>query len=141
MPSLIVSMAGEGSLMKRQKLFRFGLLCSKAKSLADWIGRGKMAESLGCAVFLMENHLDDRFAPIPALMAIAQATTNLHLGTSVLCNDYRHPAILAKLDFLSAGRFELGIGAGWERLEYDKADLTLVRWKWVITRMNTLNGA
>jgi len=45
----------------------------------------------------------------------------------VLANDYRHPALLAKeaatLDLLSDGRFELGIGAGWNRDEYDQAGI------------------
>ena len=40
----------------------------------------------------------------------------------VLCNNYRNPALLAKmtscLDVLSRGRFELGIGAGWYEPDY-----------------------
>jgi alkanesulfonate monooxygenase SsuD/methylene tetrahydromethanopterin reductase-like flavin-dependent oxidoreductase (luciferase family) len=43
----------------------------------------------------------------------AQATTTLRVGTLVIDNDYRHPALLAKeaatLDVLSNGRFELGL--------------------------------
>ena len=42
-------------------------------------------------------------------------------------NDFRHPALLAKevatLDLLSSGRFELGIGAGWHRPEYEQIGL------------------
>jgi alkanesulfonate monooxygenase SsuD/methylene tetrahydromethanopterin reductase-like flavin-dependent oxidoreductase (luciferase family) len=44
------------------------------------------------------------------------------LGTIVLANSYRHPALLAKmaasLQYLSGGRFILGYGAGWMEDEY-----------------------
>ena len=57
----------------------------------------------------------------------AAVTTRLRLGSYVFCNDFRHPALLAKeaaeIDRLSDGRFELGIGAGWLKLEYDMVGL------------------
>ena len=47
---------------------------------------------------------------------------NLKFGQIVLCNNYRNPALLAKmsstLQVLSEGRFILGIGAGWYQEEY-----------------------
>jgi probable F420-dependent oxidoreductase len=62
-----------------------------------------------------------------ALTAAAAATRTLRLGSLVLDNDYRHPVLLAKeaatLDVLSGGRFELGIGAGWLREEYERAGM------------------
>ncbi len=58
-----------------------------------------------------------------ALSALARDTTTLRLGTSVLCNSYRYPAVLAKmaatLDVISGGRLELGIGAGWFQREFE----------------------
>ncbi|ORV50273.1 LLM class F420-dependent oxidoreductase [Mycolicibacter engbaekii] len=55
------------------------------------------------------------------LTALAQATTRLRLGTLVTGVHYRHPAVLANmaaaLDIISAGRLELGIGAGWNEEE------------------------
>ena len=57
-----------------------------------------------------------------ALSALARDTRRLRLGTSVLCNSYRAPSILAKmaatLDVISGGRLELGLGAGWFEQEY-----------------------
>lgn len=46
----------------------------------------------------------------------------LEIGHLVLCQSFRNPALLAKmaatLQFLSGGRFILGIGAGWYEHEY-----------------------
>lgn len=56
------------------------------------------------------------------LSALARDTERLRLGTSVLCNSYRLPSVLAKmaatLDVISGGRLELGLGAGWFEREY-----------------------
>src|SRR6266704_1985460 len=55
------------------------------------------------------------------LTALAQATKRLRLGTLVTGIHYRHPAVLANvaatIDIISAGRFELRIGAGWNEEE------------------------
>jgi F420-dependent oxidoreductase-like protein len=55
------------------------------------------------------------------LVALAQATKRLRLGTLVTGIHYRHPAVLANmaatLDIVSGGRLELGIGAGWNEEE------------------------
>jgi probable F420-dependent oxidoreductase len=58
-----------------------------------------------------------------ALTALARDTTRLRLGTSVLCNSYRHPSVLAKMaatfDVISQGRLDLGLGAGWFAREFE----------------------
>jgi probable F420-dependent oxidoreductase len=58
-----------------------------------------------------------------ALAALARDTTRIRLGTSVLCNSYRHPSVLAKmaatLDVISEGRLDLGLGAGWFKREFE----------------------
>lgn len=57
-----------------------------------------------------------------ALSALARDTKRLRLGTSVLCNSYRLPSVVAKmaatLDVISDGRVDLGLGAGWFEKEY-----------------------
>jgi probable F420-dependent oxidoreductase len=59
--------------------------------------------------------------PFVALTAIAATTERLRLGTGIALIVERDPIVLAKegatLDLLSGGRFELGIGAGWNREE------------------------
>ena len=46
----------------------------------------------------------------------------LKFGHAVLCQSFRNPALMAKmaanLQFLSDGRFILGVGAGWHEAEY-----------------------
>ena len=58
-----------------------------------------------------------------ALAALARDTTSVRLGTSVLCNSYRHPSVIAKmaatLDVISEGRLDLGLGAGWFQREFE----------------------
>jgi len=57
------------------------------------------------------------------LSALAEATKRVELGTLVLCNPFRNPALLAKmahtLDEVSNGRVILGMGAGWHQPEFD----------------------
>jgi alkanesulfonate monooxygenase SsuD/methylene tetrahydromethanopterin reductase-like flavin-dependent oxidoreductase (luciferase family) len=57
------------------------------------------------------------------LSAIAGFTDDINVGSLVLANDYRNPALVAKmaatLDVISDGRLELGLGAGWHEPEYD----------------------
>jgi len=57
------------------------------------------------------------------LSALAEATQRVELGTLVACNSFRNPALLAKmaitLDEVSQGRLILGVGAGWNKPEYE----------------------
>lgn len=74
------------------------------------------------------------------LSALASSTPKIRLGTYVLCNQFRHPSLLAKmastLDNISKGRLEFGIGAGWIKNEHvtfgfnwDKHEVRLNRLK------------
>ena len=101
--------------------FRFGLAIANGRS-DDPVGRALEAEQSGFDVVLIGDHVGPELAPIPTLAAIAAATTSIRIGTMVLNADVRNPVHLAweaaTLDRLSAGRFELGLGAGHTPQEY-----------------------
>lgn len=54
--------------------------------------------------------------------ALARDTSTIRIGQMVTCNNYRNPALLAKMastvDVLSHGRLDFGIGAGWHEEEF-----------------------
>jgi probable F420-dependent oxidoreductase len=83
----------------------------------------RRAESIGYHALVVPDHLIPQLSPVPAMTAIAMATTTLRVGTFVLNNDLRHPAVLAQdlasIDVLSGGRLDIAIGAGWRQEEYD----------------------
>src|SRR5579872_4705395 len=115
--------------MAHPRTFRFAAQLSTAPdgTAASWAEQARKAEDLGYSTLLMPDHFGDQLAPVPALMAAADATTSLRIGTLVFDNDYRHPVVLAKeaatLDVLSGGRLELGLGAGWMRTDYEQSGI------------------
>ena len=84
-------------------------------------------ERLGYNSVWLDDHLMFEKQPIlecwTTLSALSSITQNIKLGTMVLCNSFRNPAVLAKMaatfDVLSKGRLELGIGAGFQKEEHD----------------------
>jgi probable F420-dependent oxidoreductase len=96
--------------------FRFGVVAALARSGSEWLDKARRVESLGYSTLLMPDVLRYALGPLPALAAAAAVTRSLRVGTYVLANDFRHPVMVAKesatLDFVSDGRFELGLGAG-----------------------------
>lgn len=111
--------------------FRFGVQAKTAQSRAGWVELARRVEDQGYSTMTMPDHFDDQLDPAVALMAAADATETLRIGTLVFANDYRHPVVLAKetatLDLLSEGRLELGLGAGWMTSDYAEAGIDLAR--------------
>src|SRR5947209_7695061 len=107
---------GRSRVMSRRHPFRFGVIREHMSSATAWHTTARQAEQLGYSTLLVRDHFipepfGDQFAPMIALMAAADATSALRVGSLVLDNDYRHPVMMAKeaatLDVLSHGRFEL----------------------------------
>ena len=108
--------------------FRFGLQVARAESRREWRDVAKQAEDLGFDTVVVPDHVaDDLLSPMVALATMAEATTRLRVGTFVLNNDFRHPALLAReaatIDLLTDGRLELGLGAGHSAPEYAEIGL------------------
>jgi alkanesulfonate monooxygenase SsuD/methylene tetrahydromethanopterin reductase-like flavin-dependent oxidoreductase (luciferase family) len=63
------------------------------------------------------------------LGALAAAVPRVRLGSLVLGNTYRHPAVVAKtaatIDHISDGRLVLGVGAGWQENEHARYGIPL----------------
>jgi probable F420-dependent oxidoreductase len=109
--------------------FRFGALVWGAEDRADWCSLARRIEALGYSTLLIGDHMWEQLAPVPAMMAAADATERLRVGALVLANDYHHPVVLAKelatLDVLSDGRLDAGLGAGWFAADYSSAGIPM----------------
>ena len=92
-------------------------------SLDDLVVRARAAESAGLDGIALMDHLVPPMAedkPMWEAMTtatwLAARTERLSIGHLVLCDAFRHPAVLARqvvtLDHASGGRFELGLGSG-----------------------------
>ena len=108
------------------KDFRFGLSLFDARSQAKVHDAARLAEELGYDVLHVPDHLGAP-APFPVLMSVAAATSTLRLGTFVLNSGFYKPALLARdvgaMRDLTDGRFELGLGTGYVREEFEAAEL------------------
>lgn len=78
------------------------------------------------SVWLTEHHFcDDGYTPSPLVLlaAIAERTTDLHLGTNLIVSPLHDPVRLAEdaatLSLLSGGRFDLGVGLGYWQREFE----------------------
>src|SRR5256885_13877086 len=107
--------------------FRFAAGIRSSRARAEFETEVREVERLGYSALMLSDHLVDQFAPISALGVAAGVTSTLRLGTFVFNNDLRHPVVLAQelatLDRLSDGRLEIGIGAGWNKPEYESAGI------------------
>jgi probable F420-dependent oxidoreductase len=134
---------------------RFGALLTQRPNAIVWTEGVRQAERLGYDVVLCGDHLgpalvprEQGFTPIPALVAAALMAPGLRVGTLVIDNDFRHPAMLAKevatADQVTGGRFELGIGAGWKTSDYELAGIPFdppsVRTDRLIESVHVLKG-
>jgi alkanesulfonate monooxygenase SsuD/methylene tetrahydromethanopterin reductase-like flavin-dependent oxidoreductase (luciferase family) len=103
-------------------------------SVADIAERAHHAEASGFDGIAFIDHLEAPGLPDESIweaMAVATwvaaKTERLRIGHLVLCDAFRHPAVLAKqavtLSDASEGRFDLGLGAGSWPAEFTRFDV------------------
>src|SRR5918998_2791877 len=85
-------------------------------------------ERMGChSIWTIDRIAYDNLEPLTFLAAAAGATKKIHLGTSVLLGNLRHPSHLAKtvatLDLISNGRITLGLGFGSRESDYKAVEI------------------
>lgn len=99
--------------------------------MSAWRDRARLAEDLGYSALYIPDHFDAQFGPLVAATIAAEATSELHVGTLVLNNDLRNPAMLAKelatLAWAAEGRVAVGLGAGWLRSDYEEVGVDFDR--------------
>ncbi len=109
---------------------RFSFWPNPSQSYEDVLKLAKHVEQTGWDGIWYADHFmanaPDTSTPWPeawtTLAAIGATVPRLRLGTLVMGNTYRHPAIVAKmaatLDHISGGRAVLGLGSGWQENEH-----------------------
>jgi F420-dependent oxidoreductase-like protein len=111
---------------------RFGVFTSLgAQTWAGVLDLWRHLEATGWDIACVTDHFmpntKDREGPMleswTTLCALTALVPRMRVGTIVLGNTYRHPAVVAKmaaqLDIISGGRLLLGLGAGWQRNEHE----------------------
>jgi alkanesulfonate monooxygenase SsuD/methylene tetrahydromethanopterin reductase-like flavin-dependent oxidoreductase (luciferase family) len=104
-------------------------------AFADLVAMARLAEQVGFDSIWLGDHLlydlsvgsriESRgpWEAWTSLAALAACTERVELGPLVASTSFHAPAMLAKMaatvDAISGGRLVLGLGAGWNRREYD----------------------
>lgn len=109
----------------------FSLWPAASRNWQDVLDGAEYAERTGWHGVWIADHFmqngDDLSVPVNECLAliagIAARTERVRVGSMVLGNTYRHPAVVANaaatIDQLANGRFVLGIGAGWQVNEHE----------------------
>jgi len=111
---------------------RFGLFTSMgAQTWEGVLDLWRHVEATGWDAACVTDHFmpntPEREGPMlegwSTLAALAVSVPRIRIGTIVLGNTYRHPAVVAKMaaqvDIISGGRLLLGLGAGWQENEHE----------------------
>jgi probable F420-dependent oxidoreductase len=106
--------------------FRFGFTLATPRSPAELIETCRLAEAYGYDVAVGVDHLGpDRSSPFQTALAAAYCCQRMRVGSYVLDIGFWNPMFLARevatVVRLSGGRFELGLGTGVIKAQFDAA--------------------
>src|SRR5262245_6680150 len=116
---------------------RFSVWPNNQQPLTDILELARHAETTGWDGVWMADHLLPAMGPTEtpivecwtAMTALIVSIPRIRVGSLVLSNTFRHPAVLAKmamtLDSIADGRFVLGLGAGWQENEHEMYGIEL----------------
>ena len=117
--------------MAHPRRFRFAVELHEPFADRTWTDTVREVEALGYSTMFVPDHFDEGLGPLAAMAAAAAVTTTMNVGSLVLDCDFRHPAVLARelatIDALSEGRLEVGLGAGWKNLDYQRSGIVMER--------------
>jgi probable F420-dependent oxidoreductase len=115
--------------MAHARRFRFGVEMQGPFNGLSWAESARRLETWGYSTLFVPDHFHEGFGPIAAMATAAVATTTLRVGPMVFACDFRHPAVLARelatIDILSEGRLEIGLGAGYNTLDYSRSGIRM----------------
>jgi F420-dependent oxidoreductase-like protein len=112
---------------------RFSIWPSANQPWSEILATASYAEATGWdGAWIADHFMPNADGPFPLeaptleagslVAALAAAVPRLRIGTLVMGNTYRHPAVVANMavtvDHVSGGRFTLGMGAGWQDNEH-----------------------
>lgn len=111
--------------------FRFGVEMMEPFAGMTWVESARHLESLGYSTLFVPDHMHEGYGPLVAMTAAAMATSSLVVAPMVFACDFRNPAVLARelasIDVLSEGRLEVGLGAGYNPLDYSRSGIPMDR--------------
>ena len=111
---------------------RFSFWPAPSKRYADVLELARHVEKTGWDGIWYADHFmpnaEDTSGPYAeswtTISALGASVPRIRIGTLVIGNTYRHPAVLAKmaatLDHITDGRVVLGIGSGWQENEHQQ---------------------
>jgi alkanesulfonate monooxygenase SsuD/methylene tetrahydromethanopterin reductase-like flavin-dependent oxidoreductase (luciferase family) len=104
--------AGDPRILRARRRFRFGLGTGRVETAGEFSDAIRRADASGYDVLLIPDHLGV-LSPEVAMMAAAERSDRLRIGSSVSNNDLRH----------AGGRLEVGLGAGGNAPENEAAGI------------------
>ena len=117
--------------MPHARRLRFAVELHSPLPGRTWLDSAREVEQLGYSTLFLPDHFDEGPGPLAAAAAFAAITSTLNVGLLVLDCDFRHPAVVARelatIDQISEGRLEVGLGAGWKALDYQRSGIPMDR--------------